>query len=109
MIRPHAIPAVASAILLLVALGDHPYGYYTFLRWAVTSAAVLVAVVAQRSTSQWATWPFAGIAILFNPIAPVYMSRQSWRPIDIICAIGFLASLKIGTSQQRELAQNGVE
>jgi len=95
--RPHAIPAVAAAILLIVALGHHPYGYYTFLRWAVTIAAIIVAVVAWKSNSPWVTWAFVGIAILFTPIAPVYMSRHSWRPIDIICAIAFLASLKIET------------
>jgi len=26
--RPHAIPAVAAAVLLIVALGEHSYGYY---------------------------------------------------------------------------------
>lgn len=105
MIRPHAIPAVAAAILLFVGLGHHPYGYYTFLRWAVTIAAIVVAVVAWKSSSQWVTWPFVGIAILFNPIAPVYMTRHSWRPIDILCAIAFLASLKIETTPQPEMSQ----
>ena len=98
MIRPHAIPAVAAAILLVLALGHHPYGYYTFLRWAVTVAAIVVAAAAWKSGFQWVTWPFVGIAILFNPIAPVYMTRQSWRPIDIICAIAFAASLKVETT-----------
>ena len=102
MVRPHAIPAGAAAILLLIALGQHPYGYYTFLRWAVTIAAVVVAVVAWKTQSQWVTWPFVGIAILFNPIAPVYMTRASWRPIDIVCAIAFAASLKVETTPQRE-------
>lgn len=91
--KPHAIPAVAAAVLLVVALGQHPYGYYTFLRWAVTIAALVVAWVAWRSPQQWATWPFVGTAVLFNPIAPVYLDRETWRPIDIICAIAFLASL----------------
>ena len=109
MIRPHAIPAVAAAALLFIALGHHPYGYYTFLRWAVTIAAIVVAVVAWRSTFQWVTWPFVGIAILFNPISPVYMTRQSWRPIDIICAIAFLASLKVETSPEHEMSQSGAE
>ena len=76
MIRPHAIPAVAAALLLLVALGHHPYGYYTFLRWAVTVAAIAVASAAWKSGLQWVTWPFVAIAILFNPIAPIYMTRQ---------------------------------
>lgn len=100
MVRPHAIPAAAAAVLLFIALGQHPYSYYTFLRWAVTVAAIAVAVAASKSQSQWVTWPFVGIAILFNPIAPIYMSRDSWRPIDVICAIAFAASLKVETARE---------
>lgn len=93
--RPHAIPAVAAALLLFLALGQHPYGYYTFLRWAVCVAAIVVALVAWRSEAQWATWLFAGVAILFNPFAPVYLQRSTWRPIDIVCALAFLGSTAI--------------
>jgi len=93
--RPHVIPAVAAALLLFVALGQHPYGYYTFLRWAVCVAAIFVAWVAWNSAAQWATWAFAGVAILFNPLAPVYLQRSTWRPIDIACALAFLGSLAI--------------
>lgn len=82
-------------MLLLVALGQHPYGYYTFLRWTVTIAAIVVAWVAWNSTAQWATWPFVGIAVLFNPIAPVYLDRETWRPIDVLCALVFIASLAL--------------
>jgi Family of unknown function (DUF6804) len=93
--RPHAIPAAAAALLLFVALGHHPYGYYTFLRWAVCIAAIVVAWVTWNSRLQWATWPFVGVAILFNPLAPVYLQRSTWRPIDVICGLVMLASLAI--------------
>jgi Family of unknown function (DUF6804) len=98
--RPHVIPAVGAALLLFVALGQHPYGYYTFLRWATCIAAIFVAWVAWHSAAQWATWVFVGIAILFNPLAPVYLHRSTWRPIDIICALAFVGSLAI---ERREL------
>lgn len=90
-------------MLLLVALGQHPYGYYTFLRWAVTVAAVVVAWVAWDSFAQWATWPFVGIAILFNPLAPVYLDRATWQPIDIVCALAFAASLAL---ERRAVSRN---
>jgi hypothetical protein len=102
--RPHLIPALAAAVLLLVALGQHPYGYYTFLRWAVTVAAVVVAWVAWDSAAQWATWVFVGIAILFNPIAPVYLNRETWRPIDVACAAIFVASVAL---ERRSTAVKG--
>lgn len=110
MRRPHLIPAIAAAVLLIVALGEHPYGYYTFLRWAVTIAAVVVAWVAWNTASkEWVTWPFVGIAILFNPLAPVYLSRDTWRPIDIGCAVAFLASLALGTSGETADQRAGIE
>jgi hypothetical protein len=93
--RPHAVPALAAAVLLLIALGHHPYGYYTFLRWAVCSAALVVAWVAWRSDAKWATWLFIGIGTLFNPLAPGYLQRSTWRPIDVICAIAFVLALSL--------------
>jgi hypothetical protein len=89
------VPSVVAALLLLIALGDHPYGYYTFLRWVACGAAVLVAWVAWNSTRQWATWLFVSIAILFNPLAPVYLHRSTWRPIDVLCAVALVCSLAI--------------
>jgi hypothetical protein len=93
------IPAIAAALLLLMAEGQHPYGYYTFLRWAVCVAAVVVAWVAWHSTAQWAAWVFIGVAILFNPIAPVYLHRSTWRLIDVACAVAFVAAASIKRRQ----------
>lgn len=105
--RPHLIPALAAAVLLLVALGHHPYGYYTFLRWAVCIAAATVAWAASASTLPVLLWPFVGIAVLFNPISPVYLQRSIWRPIDILCTLAFLGSLALerGAGQAAELGR----
>ena len=40
---PVLLPAVTGAILLVLAIAPLPYGYYTFLRLAVTFVAVLIA------------------------------------------------------------------
>jgi hypothetical protein len=96
--RPHLIPSIAAATLLLIAFEPHPYSYYTFLRWAVCAAACLVCWVAWQSRAQWASFLFAPIAILFNPLAPIYMTRAHWRPVDIVCAIAFVCSLAIEQS-----------
>lgn len=84
--RPQLLPSLASAVLLLAALGDHPYGYYTFLRWVVFLSACLVAWVAWESDVKTATFLFATVAVLFNPVAPVFLARSTWLPIDLICA-----------------------
>lgn len=80
-------------MLLLAALGDHPYGYYTFLRWVVFLSAGLVAWVAWESDVQPATFLFAAIALLFNPLVPVTMEKSTWAPIDVVCAGLFALAL----------------
>lgn len=94
MLKP-AMPAAGIAVVLLViAMAPLPLGYYTFLRWGVTIAAVAMCVMASRAGQ--AAWLYAliPIAILFNPIAPVYLTRQIWAVLDIMAAfvLGFAGS-----------------
>ena len=77
--------ALVSAGLLLAALGDWPYGFYTFLRIAVCLTAVFGVVQSISEESQW--WiVLLGIAILFNPVIPIYLDQSTWAPIDVISA-----------------------
>ena len=94
-VRPHLIPALASALLLLAATGHHPYGYFTFLRWVVFLSSCLVAWISWKSRVPPAAFLFVTAAVLFNPLAPVYMARSTWQPIDIACAGLFTLSLFI--------------
>lgn len=82
----YKIAAYASAALLLLALADWPYGFYTFLRIAVCITSVFGAIRAfSTDTSGWGV-TLAAIAILFNPVIPVYLSQAAWAPIDVVCA-----------------------
>jgi hypothetical protein len=81
---------VASGIILLLAINPTwPYGYYILLRWAVFLASIIVAVGFYKSKITGWAFVFAAIAYLFNPIFPVYITRQIWTPIDLICAVLF--------------------
>jgi len=88
--RPHLIPSLVAALMLLGALGSWPYGYYQLLRWVTCGAAVFVAFMAYNWQNKWATWLFVFIAVLFNPIVPIHLTRELWQPIDVICAIVFV-------------------
>lgn len=87
--RPLLIPAAIAALMLLGALGYWPYGYYQLLRFVVCGVSAYVAFMAYRRQRQWATWLFGFIAILFNPLAPIHLSRDIWQPIDLVCALLF--------------------
>ena len=89
--RPHLIPSLIAATMLLGALADWPYGYYQLLRLVTCGASVYIAVLAYSWEKVWATWLFGFIAVLFNPLLPVHLPRELWQPIDLIFAVIFVA------------------
>lgn len=86
----YKIASYGSSVLLLLALGNWPYGFYTFLRIAVCLTAAFGTV--QALSMEKSGWGVAliTIAILFNPIIPVYLAQATWAPIDVASA-GILA------------------
>ena len=87
--KPHIIPCVIAALMLLGALGDWPYGYYQLLRWITCGVAVFVAYMAYKWQKIWAVWVFGFVAVLFNPLIPIHLSREIWQPIDAVSALLF--------------------
>ena len=82
---------IICGLLLFIAITDLPIGYFTFLRIIVTVGAVLVLV--QELSNGISFWViiFGLIAIIFNPIFPVYLNdKAAWMPIDIIGGIIFV-------------------
>ena len=76
--------------LLLLALVDLPIGYYTLLRIAVTIGAVAVVVAEFENGINFWVIAFGLIAIIFNPLIPIYFGDKStWMPIDLITAVLF--------------------
>ena len=91
--RPHIIPAIIAAIMLFLALAPWPYGYYQLLRIVVCGVSVYIAFVAHSRQKIWALWLFAFIALLFNPLIRIHLSREVWQPINVICAVLFAVSI----------------
>jgi len=89
--RPHLIPSLIAALMLFGALAPWPYGYYQLLRWVTCAAAVWVAFLAYNWQKKWAMVLFGFVAVLFNPLIPIHLNRQLWQPIDVICALLFVA------------------
>lgn len=77
-----------SALMLTLALMRWPIGYYTALKWCVCIIAVVL-IWHEPNARKLNTWSvvLAGIAILFNPVAPIYLDRGTWIPIDIGSAV----------------------
>ena len=81
--------AFIAALFLLGALGDWPYSYYQLLRWVVCAAGAYSAYIAYNQGRTGWTGLFAIVAVLFNPIAPFYMERETWQTLDMVAAIPF--------------------
>ena len=87
--------------LLFIGLFDLPIGYYTLLRIVVTIGSVAVVVSEFENGFNFWVITFGLIAILFNPLIPIYLNDKSaWMPIDIIAGILFIIkSLTIKTNK----------
>jgi len=81
-------------IFSLGASGFWPYGYYQILRWIVCASSVYLAYIYHESNKKtvW-IWIFGVTAVLFNPILPIYLTREIWHPINLIVAVIFFISL----------------
>ncbi len=93
--EPELWPAVvwfAPALLLVIAVGNMPGGYYTFLHVAVclTSIALVIHDIDLRDNlSGWAIL-LVLLAVLFNPLFPVPLTRAEWAFIELGSAVFLL-------------------
>lgn len=86
--------------LLFIGLLDLPIGYYTLLRIAVTIGSVIVVLTEFENGLNFWVITFGLIAILFNPLIPVYLNDKSvWMPLDIVSGLFFL--IKTFTLKQK--------
>ena len=88
--------------MLLGALSAIPYAaYFQLMNWLVVVAALVVVRQAYRQNNLWIVWLFVFVAILFNPVAPIYLPQSLWRNIDIVTAVIFAASLWVVKGKER--------
>ena len=82
---------IVPAAMCILALMPLPYGYYTLLRIVVTTAAIYAAWLcfSEGEAVDLRVAGFVFIAILFNPIIPIHLSREIWAPIDVVAAAAF--------------------
>jgi hypothetical protein len=86
--------------LLFLGLFDLTIGYYSLLRIVVTIGSVAVVVTEFENGFNFWLITFGLIAILFNPLIPIYLNEKSaWMPIDIIGGIIFV--IKSFTPKQK--------
>ena len=82
--------SIISIIMLVLAIPDMPYGYYTFLRIIICISAIINVVYLLGKNKIIFMVIFGLIAILFNPIIKVTFEKETWVIIDMIVALIYL-------------------
>ena len=81
---------LVAGVSCFVALADLPYGFYKLLRWMVCITAVTTTIEATKR--QHASWPWIHglVAVIFNPIFPLFFDRAIWSIIDVLAGLAFV-------------------
>jgi hypothetical protein len=79
------LPAIG--LLLLAAFGSWPYNFYILTRIVVCLTSVWLAV--QLHSKRRFFWEalVIGVALIFNPVAPFHLDKETWRILNILGAI----------------------
>jgi len=98
---------IITAVMLLVGATRMPYDYYSILRIAVSATSgYMIYLSLNQQKGQWAVF-WIGLLLLFNPIAPVGLKKDTWVVIDIISALAVAGStLLISESSVRTAKKN---
>lgn len=98
--RSPLIPALISAVMLFIAIPHLPYGYYQLLRWIICASGIYIAYLSYESKRTFFSWPMGIIALLFNPLVPFHLDKDTWVIIDFIAAPVFIVSIFVVKEQQ---------
>jgi hypothetical protein len=84
---------VICGIMLLLAIFDFNYSYYQLLRVVVFIVSIIcLKYFYELDRVAWC-WFYAILAILFNPFAPIYLSKEVWHLINVFSAIIVIGSI----------------
>lgn len=85
------VPAKVSAAMLVLAIFPRwSYGYQNLLRMVVCLSAAYIALYAKRKLkSDRLLWIMVFLALLYNPVAPVYLDGGFQSLLHLAAAVVF--------------------
>lgn len=83
---------LALISVFFISILDMPHGFYTFARIAITLFSAIFLFNAYATFKSELCFyivciPVSIIAILWNPIIPVYLDKETWVMLDIFAII----------------------
>jgi FtsH-binding integral membrane protein len=73
---------IAATLLAAAVTQRQPYNFYVFLRWVCCAVFAISAFTANEQHRKIWFWIFVVLAVLFNPIVPVHLQRDTWQILD---------------------------
>lgn len=89
------------ALLFLLCLSPMPYGFYSLVRFVAMIAFAIYAYIYHEKKSNKLAVAFLSLAILFQPLLPIYIGRTLWNIVDVLVAI-FLIVLYIKENNNKK-------
>src|SRR5213080_5425481 len=74
---------IAAVMLVLAAVEKQPDSFYTLLRWVCCAVFAYSAVASFQTKRLLWLCIFGVLAVLFNPIFPLGLDRNSWIVADL--------------------------
>ena|SRR3989338_2947069 len=85
---------IAAIALIIAVVPIWPYFFYQALKLVVFGAAVFSAYLYHKEKDKGWMLAMIGIAVVFNPINPLYFGHFLWSVADMVVAILFYKSPK---------------
>jgi len=81
---------VAAIFCFLASAGGHPYLFYTLTRWVVFLVSCFGFYFILEFKSNGLKMGFVVIGVLFNPIIPLHLKRDTWQIVDILAGVALV-------------------
>ena len=76
------------SVFLLTALADNPYSYYQFMRVVtLLFTCFIIYTIYKHDNGSKYIWYFIAVALLFNPLIPIYLDKSAWAIFDVLVAV----------------------
>jgi hypothetical protein len=62
------------------------------MRLVVSATAIYVIAITVKSGQTWGAWLYGIIALLFNPLIPIHLTRGVWQPLDFLAATALVVA-----------------
>lgn len=91
---------LSLVVLLFSCLLPFPYGYFQFVRFAGMIGFSYLAHTASEKKNKNELFIYIGLVILFQPFVKIALGRLIWNLVDVVVAVGLLASIALSSKKQ---------